>query len=129
MAIMTLIQEARDAGLAIAAEGGELVIRGPRRLATLARQLIDQKADVLLALRSASAPRADSGRTATRCLIGNGFPPIPPTIPAASILATPAIPCPACGLRPVLPELRRLTDGRCYECWVAQGASAPPSNA
>jgi hypothetical protein len=53
-----------------------------------------------------------------RPLIGCGFPPIPPTIPPAAILATPKVICPGCRVRPVLPELRAMTGGRCWDCWT-----------
>jgi hypothetical protein len=48
---LTLIQEARSAGLAVAVEGGRLVIRGPRRAEPMARQLIAHKPKVVAALR------------------------------------------------------------------------------
>jgi hypothetical protein len=45
-----LIQEARAAGLQVTREGDELVIRGPRRAAPLARQLLDHKVEIMLVL-------------------------------------------------------------------------------
>jgi hypothetical protein len=50
MEIIALIKEARDAGLTALVEGDELIVRGPRRLGSLARELIGQKAAVLAAL-------------------------------------------------------------------------------
>jgi hypothetical protein len=62
-------------------------------------------------------PRARRCEMARR-LIGNGYPPIPPTIPDSRIVATPKVICPCCQSGVVLPELRRMTGGRCYECWL-----------
>jgi hypothetical protein len=44
---LTLLAEARRAGLAIWAEGGKLHIRGPREEEALARQLLARKAELL----------------------------------------------------------------------------------
>ena len=103
MAGLALVQEARDAGLTVLVDRGELIIRGPRRLADLARRLIDHKAAVLVALRQrrakpAAKHKTNCGTTITRRLIDNGYPPIVPTIPPVAILATPAVLCPCCGL-------------------------------
>ena len=56
-----------------------------------------------------------ANKTARR-LIGNGFPPVPPSIPPPSILAKPKVICPRCGVRPVLAELLKMTSGCCWEC-------------
>ena len=48
---MTLLREARQAGLAVAQDGDRLVVRGPRRLEPEALQLLAHKAQVLRALR------------------------------------------------------------------------------
>lgn len=56
-------------------------------------------------------------RKTGRRLVGNGFPPIAPEVPPENIHATPRAVCPCCRLLPVLPELRGMTGGRCYECW------------
>jgi hypothetical protein len=50
---LTLLRQAREAGLAVVAEGEKLVIRGPRRAELLARLLIEHKPEVLTALVSA----------------------------------------------------------------------------
>jgi hypothetical protein len=47
---VTLLREARAAGLSVAAEGDKLVIRGPRRAEPVARLLLAHKPDVLAAL-------------------------------------------------------------------------------
>ena len=44
---MSLLREARTAGLTVTAEGDRLTIRGPRRTDRLAKLLIQHKADVL----------------------------------------------------------------------------------
>jgi TubC N-terminal docking domain len=73
---------------------------------------------------AAAAPTpAMSGRR----LIGCGFAPIAPTIPPDAILATPPVTCPACRKRPVLPELRELTGGQCWDCWAASNSPAARS--
>lgn len=53
---VTLLRQAREAGLAVAAEGEGLVIRGPRRAEPLARLLIEHKPEVLSALTSTEHP-------------------------------------------------------------------------
>ena len=50
MAVLSLLRRARQAGLAVKAEGGRLVIRGPRQAAGLAEQLGKRKDEVLSAL-------------------------------------------------------------------------------
>lgn len=52
MEVLELIQEAERAGLAVEAEGDQLIVRGPKAAAAIARQLGERKADVLAALRS-----------------------------------------------------------------------------
>jgi hypothetical protein len=47
---MTLLRRARDAGLAVLAEGDKLVIRGPRRAEPVARLVIEHKPAVMAAL-------------------------------------------------------------------------------
>jgi hypothetical protein len=43
---LTLVEQARVAGLTVRADGGRLVINGPRRTASVARLLIAHKPDV-----------------------------------------------------------------------------------
>jgi hypothetical protein len=50
---LNLLRHARDAGLAVAAEGDKLVIRGPKRAGRVALLLIEHKPDVLAALAPA----------------------------------------------------------------------------
>jgi hypothetical protein len=45
-----LLQKAREAGLAVAAESGKLVIRGPEKDGPVARLLLDRESEVLAAL-------------------------------------------------------------------------------
>ena len=52
MVSLDLISEARDAGLTITVDGDLLVIRGPKSAASLARRLIDSKAEVLALLHN-----------------------------------------------------------------------------
>jgi hypothetical protein len=53
---LILLNRAREAGLAVAAEGDKLVIRGPRRAESLARLLIEHKPEVLAALAPVMPP-------------------------------------------------------------------------
>lgn len=48
---LTLIREARAAGLRLAVHGDKLVIRGPRRAESVVRKLIDYKPEVMTALK------------------------------------------------------------------------------
>jgi hypothetical protein len=52
---LILLHRARDAGLAVAAEGDKLVIRGPKRAEAIARLLIEHKPEVMAALVPAKA--------------------------------------------------------------------------
>jgi hypothetical protein len=47
---MTLLHDARRAGLRVRRDGSQLVVEGPRSLESLARSLLAEKADVLAAL-------------------------------------------------------------------------------
>jgi hypothetical protein len=60
---LTLLEEARGAGLRVAAEGNRLVIRGPKTAEPLARRLLAHKAEVLAALAGPRhlAPTPDPG--------------------------------------------------------------------
>jgi hypothetical protein len=49
---MTLLREARAAGLLVMVDGDQLRIRGPRRAEPIARQLIAHKVDVMMAMVS-----------------------------------------------------------------------------
>jgi hypothetical protein len=50
MVRLTILQRARLAGLSVRAQGDRLLVRGPRRLEALARELIDRKGEVMAAL-------------------------------------------------------------------------------
>lgn len=51
---ITLLRRAREAGLRIAADGGRLVIRGPKKAEPVALLLIEHKREVLTALDKAT---------------------------------------------------------------------------
>jgi hypothetical protein len=51
---LTLLREARAAGLSVARDGDELVIRGPRRAEPVARLLLSRKVEVIRALANAT---------------------------------------------------------------------------
>lgn len=53
---LTLLEEARAAGLSVTADGERLRIRGPRRAEAIALRLIAHKAIVLRALMAGPAP-------------------------------------------------------------------------
>jgi hypothetical protein len=55
---LILLRRARDAGLAVAAENGKLVIRGPRQAEPVAKLLLAHKPEVLTALDEAADWRA-----------------------------------------------------------------------
>jgi hypothetical protein len=59
---LTLLRQARAAGLAVRAKGDTLVIHGPRRAEPVARLLIDRKPDVMAALARGAA--IEPGRAA-----------------------------------------------------------------
>jgi hypothetical protein len=50
MEVLALIRTAHEAGLTIKAEGGTLIVRGPKSAAPVVRQLANVKAEVLVAL-------------------------------------------------------------------------------
>jgi hypothetical protein len=56
MESLTLLDFARQAGLVVLRTGDRLVVRGPKRLAALAGELLDRKAEVLGALQAETAP-------------------------------------------------------------------------
>lgn len=58
---LALLTEARAAGLCVAAEGGRLVIRGPRRAEAMARRLMEHKGDVMTALAGAATAQGPAG--------------------------------------------------------------------
>ena len=55
---LTLLRQAREAGLAVALDGDRLVIRGPKRAEPVARLLIQNKPEVVAALAGPSDWRA-----------------------------------------------------------------------
>jgi hypothetical protein len=63
---MTLLRRARDAGLAVLAEGDKLVIRGPRRAEPVARLLIEHKPAVMAAL-APPFPKEGDGSVCCEC--------------------------------------------------------------
>ena len=53
---LILLNRAREAGLAVEADGNKLLIRGPRRAEPVARLLIEHKPEVLAALAPVIPP-------------------------------------------------------------------------
>src|SRR5262245_22490124 len=56
---LTLLEQARSAGLTVIIQGDKLVIRGPRRAGPLAEQLLARKGEVMDALTVESLTPAD----------------------------------------------------------------------
>lgn len=56
---LTLLTEARAAGLAVRVDGDRLIVRGPRQAEALARRLIAHKAEILTALAETASPTGD----------------------------------------------------------------------
>src|SRR5262245_65192722 len=56
---LTLLEQARSAGLTVIVQGDKLVIRGPRRAGPLAEQLLAHKGEVLDALTAEAVTPAD----------------------------------------------------------------------
>lgn len=100
MGALKLITEARSAGLKLRAEGGRLVIRGPRSAEPIAKALLDRKAEVLPFLRESLGSREEKPDAATW-------------------------PCPRCGHPASVEDVdwsldgeRRLTFWSCNRCQV-----------
>ncbi len=110
MGCLSLIQQARVAGLTVEAERDRLLIRGPRRLDALAQQLIANKVEVLAEIR-----RLDIQVASDSCDDGGHAelpPPDPPDL--ETIDAGTLEPCPLCN------SLELWQDGkgnwRCQHC-------------
>jgi hypothetical protein len=58
MDALNLLEQAREAGLDVHADGEKLVVRGPKKAELLARELLDHKAEVLPLLAVQAAPQA-----------------------------------------------------------------------
>jgi hypothetical protein len=63
-----LLREARSAGLRVQAQGGKLVVRGPKTAGALAKALLDRKPEVLATLGQAPAVPAWDQAAAERLL-------------------------------------------------------------
>ncbi len=107
-----VLDESRAAGLEVRAEGGRLVVRGPRTQEGLARRLLERKAEVLALLA------ADEAEVAWR--LEAMRPQVPPRGPIPVLVArdapVPAGCCISCG--DGLREGRRF---RCSPCAQAAG--------
>jgi hypothetical protein len=77
---LALLTEARTAGLHVHAEGERLIVRGPKRLAALAQQLLSHKTAILEILElfeeraaimeyDGGLPRAEAERLAWACVL------------------------------------------------------------
>jgi len=138
---LALIEQAQEAGLKLSAVGGQLVMKGPKRLSPLVA-LISQNKDSVLAALTTSSPappqidsqlstsvgvtetpssRQESGGFADSILANRRKATVSPlswpTQPPVEILADPIIFCPRCTTGRVLRELRTMTGGVCWQCW------------
>jgi hypothetical protein len=104
---LTLLSEGRAAGLTILADGGRLVIRGPRSAESVARRLLDHKTDVLatLAAVSSGGPGDAADREPFAAWVrrpdahgrmGWEAPDLPEAVPLDA-LPLPGLACPRCG--------------------------------
>jgi hypothetical protein len=59
---LILLDEARAAGLEVTTDGDRLVVRGPKRCESLARQLLAHKAELLTLLRQETRPQTYTPR-------------------------------------------------------------------
>ena len=141
MDVLTLLNEAKSAGLRLSVNSGKLVIKGPRRLDSLANHILAHKDAVIAAMAfpqlgattSKLSNSVSVGVTETLTNHANsvGFadstcskrqarlpkPPLVSPTPPQEILADPIVLCPKCHSRRVLLELRTMTGGLCYPCW------------
>ncbi len=65
---LTLLKEAKSAGLDVLADGDRLVIRGPRSAEAIARRLLAHKPDVMDALAAESAAVPESPGLLLQCI-------------------------------------------------------------
>jgi len=82
---VALLVAARTAGLQVCTDGERLIVRGPKQLAALVRQLLSHKDEILPLLElfeeraavieyDAGLPRADAERLAWACVLGEPAP-------------------------------------------------------
>src|SRR5262249_53691919 len=69
---MSLLQRARDAGLAVLLDGDDVVVRGPRRLGPLAMAILADKAAIVRLLKSESGMLIETARSASAVAAGTG---------------------------------------------------------
>ena len=70
---LSLLAVAREAGLAVRADGDKLVVRGPRAAEALAREILEHKAELMIVLRPASSASSSIWRSCRRSyLLGDG---------------------------------------------------------
>ena len=147
---LALIEQAQEAGLRLSAISGQLVMKGPRRLAPLVSLIAQNKNAVLAALTVTPATQPlppipqhstsvgvtetpstseDSGGFADSVMANrrksNGRQPSWPVQPPAEILADATIRCPRCTSGRVLRELRSMTGGVCWKCWLIEQQAEP----
>jgi len=87
---LSLLAVAREAGLTVRVGGDRLVVRGPRAAEALAREVLQHKAELMVALRPAASPEAEADPVDTDTDNEQPTPaparrrPPPPTDPGAS---------------------------------------------
>ena len=91
---IALLRDACGAGLSVRAEGDKLVIRGPRSAESLAKQLLEHKAEILTHLRQWTESPSPPDYAATACVCPI---PIGPTGPDRCTMCELPLMCPGCG--------------------------------
>jgi len=117
---LILLAEARAAGLKVEADGGDLVIRGPRSAEPIVRRLLEHKPAVLAAVRSPIEVRAQVFRQQVEAYWSElddewqkcSHQPIPP-VALPGVVPVPGA-CPLCG--------DPLGDDRLYRCVACEEA-------
>ena len=91
--VVSVLAEARAAGLAVRADDGRLVVRGPRRAEPIAQRLLARTGEVLALLA------AEDAEVAWR--VAAMRPQVPPRGPIPVLVARDVVPapgcCPSCG--------------------------------
>jgi len=104
---LRLLDEARAAGLSVTADGERLVIRGPKRAASVARRLIAGKSDVMAALAARDHMRQS-------CPLGEIAESSDDFVPAWEDCPEVPAPCPRCAS--VARWWNSLGESRCLSC-------------
>src|SRR5690349_25111211 len=119
---MTLLDEARAAGLIVTTRGGDLIIRGPGRTEPLAQRLLQRKAEVMALLAAEDAAIAWRRDAMAGQLIEHR------PVPVLVARRTPDLPdhCLSCG-DPLSDGVRFRCDACIIAAWAVLASRPPPS--